>query len=287
MAHLPQSARMLRAWRNARDPRAVPGFTAKFGTRQRKGLTQAQVANLAGVTEGWYSKLERGVPEKYSDEFLECLVRVLNLDEAQRTHLFLEVTGRAPTPRPMPDPSSIDPALRDIVQSLPMPAYTFDSNWDVRIFNEAAAREFPFLYPGLNIMAWCLCFPEARIQLVNWEEDWAKPMASQLRIAARANPESKRLAQVIERIKNADKDARRILEEDVTAVTHPDGDKRRLFLPLRDEEIEVEFIALGRRRDTTGLMVIRPTDGYQLASEAIPSANSSMLAGTSDAPAAA
>lgn len=287
MGDLPPITRMLRAWRKARDPKAVPGFTARYGTRRRNGLTQAEVAYLAGVTEGWYSRLERGVPGTYSDEFLDSLVRILGLDEAQRTHLFLEVTGREPAPRCRPNVSTIDPVVSQIVQALPWPAYTYDPRWDIRVFNEAAARDFPWMLHGVNVMIWALTYPEARFQLIDWEETWAKPMASQLRIAWRANPHDTRLAEVVQHIKDADPVAGRILEHDVTTVTHPDGDRRRLYLPHQDEEVEVEFVAFGRLGNSIRLMVVVPADIAQQASEAMPSTIASVLDGTPGTPASA
>ncbi|WP_158692768.1 helix-turn-helix domain-containing protein [Streptomyces roseochromogenus] len=278
---------MLRAWRKARDRKAVPGLTARYGARRRKGLTQAEVAFLAGVSEGWYSRLERGVPDGYSDEFLDSLVRILGLDEAQRTHLFLEVTGREPALRCRPDASTIDPVVSQIVHCLPWPAYTYDARWDIRVFNEAAARDFPWMIHGVNVMIWALTYPEARFQLIDWEETWAKPMASQLRIAWRAHPHDPRLAEVVQHIKDADPVAGRILEHDVTAVTHPDGDRRRLYLPHQDEEVAVEFVAFGRLGNTIRLMVVMPADIAQHAKDAMPSTIASVLDGTLENPASA
>ncbi|MEU5435403.1 helix-turn-helix domain-containing protein [Streptomyces sp. NPDC020719] len=277
--------RMLKSWREARDPEAVAGFTARYGARRRRGLTQAEVAGLTGVSEGWYGKLERGVPEAYSDEFLESIVRVLGLDDAQRTHLFLTVTGREPAPQPRPDSSTIDPLVGAIVHALPWPAYTFNYRWDIRVFNAAAARDFPWMLHGVNVMLWALTYPEARIQLIDWEETWAKPMASQLRRAHQANPDDARLTEVVNEIKARDEDARRLLEDDVTAVTHADGHQRRLYLPNQTDEAEVEFVMFGRLKNSIRLMVVMPEDIADQASAAIPSTIASVLDGTPETPA--
>ncbi|MGW0731900.1 MmyB family transcriptional regulator [Streptomyces sp. NPDC002851] len=276
---------MLKAWREARDPAAVPGFTARYGTRRRKGLTQAEVAQLAGVTEGWYGKLERGTAGHVGEELLDRVVRILDLDEAQRAHLYFEANGCSPVLRPRPGASVIDPFLSAIIHRLPWPAYSFDSRWDLRVFNEAAARDFPWMLHGINVMIWALTYPEARLQLIDWEETWAKPMASQLRLAHKANRGDARLTEVYNSIKERDEVARRILEHDVTAVTHPDGDRRRLYLPHQHEEAEVEFVTLPRMRDSTRLMVVMPADIAQQAKDAMPSTIASTLDGATAAPA--
>ncbi|MFI6469910.1 helix-turn-helix domain-containing protein [Streptomyces sp. NPDC050516] len=263
----------------------MPGFTAKYGARRRKGLTQAELAQLTGVTEGWYGRLERGVPEAYSEEFLDAIARVLDLNDAQRTHLFLTVTGHEPASRPSPEASTIDPVVSAIVHALPWPAYTFDSRWDIRVFNAAAARDYPWMLHGINVMLWALTYPEARLQLIDWEETWAKPMASNLRRAHKANPDDARLNEVVEEIKARDEEARRILEDDVTAFTHADGHRRRLYLPNQTAEAAVEFVMLGRMKNNTRLMVVMPEDIAHQASAAIPSTIASVLDGEPATPA--
>lgn len=284
---MPPITRMLKTWREQRDPRAVPGFTARYGSRQRKGLTQRDMADLTGVTEGYYGRLERDQLDSVGNEFLESIARVLDLDEAQRTHLWLEVYGFAPPPRPHPDPSTIDPVVSAIVHQLPWPAYTFDHRWDIRVFNEHAARDYPWMLHGVNVMIWALTYREARLQLIDWEETWAKPMASQLRLSGKANPDDARLNEVCEEIRQSDEIARRILDEDVTTVTHPDSHRRRLYLPHQEAETEVEFVTFGRLLNETRLMVVMPGSIRQGVKDTMPSSISQVLEGIPGMPASA
>ncbi|WP_157855848.1 MmyB family transcriptional regulator [Streptomyces aureocirculatus] len=145
------------------------------------------------------------------------------------------------------------------------------------------------MHHGVNVMIWALTYPEARLQLIDWEETWAKPMASILRLTAQANPDNERLAEVIQEIKERDETARVILEEDNTARVHPDGDVRRLHLPNRDGVFEVEFITFARLRNNTKLMVVMPPGGpaYPQASLAMPSTMANVPVGTSATPASA
>ncbi|WP_188187808.1 helix-turn-helix transcriptional regulator [Nonomuraea sp. SYSU D8015] len=59
------------------------------GTNRRvPGLRRGEVAALAGVSIEYYSKLERGALAGVSAGVLEAIARALQLDEAERVHLF-------------------------------------------------------------------------------------------------------------------------------------------------------------------------------------------------------
>ena len=61
---------------------------ASYGARRVPGLRREEVAVLAGVSVAYYTRLERGNMNGASDGVLEALVRALQLDEAERAHLF-------------------------------------------------------------------------------------------------------------------------------------------------------------------------------------------------------
>jgi transcriptional regulator with XRE-family HTH domain len=58
------------------------------GNRRVSGLRRGEVAALAGVSVEYYSKLERGALAGASATVLDAIARALQLDEAERTHLF-------------------------------------------------------------------------------------------------------------------------------------------------------------------------------------------------------
>ena len=64
------------------------GLPANGGHRRVTGLRREEVALLAGVSADYYIKLERGNARGVSDSVLEALSRALQLDEAERAHLF-------------------------------------------------------------------------------------------------------------------------------------------------------------------------------------------------------
>ena len=63
------------------------GLTA-YGPRRVPGLRREEVAVLAGVSVPYYTRLERGDMSGVSESVLEALARALQLDDAERAHLF-------------------------------------------------------------------------------------------------------------------------------------------------------------------------------------------------------
>jgi transcriptional regulator with XRE-family HTH domain len=59
-----------------------------IGARRVPGLRRGEVAALAGVSVEYYSKLERGAIAGASASILDAIARALQLDDAERVHLF-------------------------------------------------------------------------------------------------------------------------------------------------------------------------------------------------------
>src|SRR5213593_2953851 len=73
-----------------------------FGTGPRRvpGLRREEVALLAGVSVDYYTRLERGNATGASEGVLEGIARALQLDDAERAHLFdLARAGQPPISR--------------------------------------------------------------------------------------------------------------------------------------------------------------------------------------------
>lgn len=43
-------------------------------------------------------------------------------------------------------------------------------------YNNRVVTDFLWMLHSTNTMEWALTYPEARTQLIEWEEYWAKPM---------------------------------------------------------------------------------------------------------------
>jgi transcriptional regulator with XRE-family HTH domain len=59
-----------------------------IGARRVPGLRRGEVAALAGVSVEYYAKLERGAVAGVSASVLDAIARALQLDDAERAHLF-------------------------------------------------------------------------------------------------------------------------------------------------------------------------------------------------------
>jgi transcriptional regulator with XRE-family HTH domain len=82
----------------------------EFGERRRvPGLRRDELAQLAGVSESYYTRLEQGGSLNASPEVLDAIARALRLDELERLHLHdlagagRKGGGRTRTRRPAPE----------------------------------------------------------------------------------------------------------------------------------------------------------------------------------------
>jgi transcriptional regulator with XRE-family HTH domain len=76
------------ASRRARITPEQAGLPSYAGTRRVPGLRRGEVAEMAAVSIEYYTRLERGNLAGASETVLERLSRALQLDEAERAHLF-------------------------------------------------------------------------------------------------------------------------------------------------------------------------------------------------------
>jgi transcriptional regulator with XRE-family HTH domain len=79
-----------------------------YGSNRRvAGLRREEVALLAGVSVDYYTRLERGNLGGVSEAVLDALAQALQLDEAERGHLFdlARAANTTARPRRRPAPS--------------------------------------------------------------------------------------------------------------------------------------------------------------------------------------
>src|SRR3954449_8478063 len=90
-----------------------------YGQRRRvPGLRREEVAQLAGLSTDYYIRLEKGNLRGASDSVLDAIARALQLDEAERAHLF----DLARAARPPPRARAVDGAGRPPLSPRPRPA---------------------------------------------------------------------------------------------------------------------------------------------------------------------
>jgi transcriptional regulator with XRE-family HTH domain len=92
----------IREFLTSRRARITPeqAGLASYGSRRVPGLRREEVAVLAGVSVPYYTRLERGDLRGVSESVLEALARALELDDAERAHLFDLARAAQPAPAP-------------------------------------------------------------------------------------------------------------------------------------------------------------------------------------------
>jgi transcriptional regulator with XRE-family HTH domain len=103
-----------------------------YGRRRVPGLRREEVASLAGVSVEYYRRLERGTVAGVSELVLEGLARALQLDDAERAHLFDLVRAANPaTPkRARPAKQQIRPVVQRMLDHIAAPATVHTTRLD-------------------------------------------------------------------------------------------------------------------------------------------------------------
>lgn len=148
-----------------RRTRTSPSITRLAGLpvgrrRRTPGLRREELAQLAGLSVDWYTRLEQGRDVHPSRETLEAIARVLQLDDDERGHLFyLARPEHVRDPRP---PSSArqekpEPAMVRALQAMGTPALVMSPRFDVLAWNEPVERllvPFGERAPGERNLLW-------------------------------------------------------------------------------------------------------------------------------------
>ncbi|MEU6539430.1 helix-turn-helix transcriptional regulator [Streptomyces sp. NPDC047000] len=134
--------------RRARITPRQAGLPVYGGNRRVAGLRREEVALLAGMSVDYYIRLERGNLSGASDSVLEALAHALQLDEAERTHLY--DLARASTPsgrRPTVTASRVRPTILRLLDAMTgVPAYVRNARFDVLAANQLGRALYAPVY---------------------------------------------------------------------------------------------------------------------------------------------
>jgi hypothetical protein len=109
---------------------------ASYGERRVPGLRRNEVAQLAGVSVEYYTRMERGNLAGVSDGVLESLSRALRLDEAERAHLFDLARAAGPGGARRPSPRDfVRPSVQRTIDAIGAPAYVRNGRRDILAAN--------------------------------------------------------------------------------------------------------------------------------------------------------
>lgn len=148
------------------------------GTRRRTpGLRREEVAQLAGVSNTWYTWLEQGRDIKVSPSVLECIAGALRLTKDERNYLFALALENGPgtAAYQQEEVSVISPSLQKILQELTTcPTLISDRRCGIVGWNEAASHvflDFAQLPPEeRNMIRLLFVRKEFQRLAVNWEQ---------------------------------------------------------------------------------------------------------------------
>ena len=173
------------------------------GNRRVKGLRREEVALLAGVSNDYYVRMERGNLAGASEAVLDGIASALQLDEAERAHLF--DLARAATPAPPQQrrskASGVTGGIQQILDAITdAPAWVRNARHDMLAANRLARALYaPVLADPrrpANNARFIYLDPAGREFFADWERA-ADDIAAMLRSEAGSNPHDKQLIELI------------------------------------------------------------------------------------------
>lgn len=166
------------ASRRAKITPQQAGLPAYGGNRRVAGLRREEVALLAGVSVDYYVRLERGRLAGASEEVLDAVANALQLDDAERAHLYdlARASAKRPVRRakrvrgPLPD------SVRRVLESMSgSPAFIRNGRLDILATNRLGHALYAPLFPDSatetsNIARFQFLDPRGRDFFPDWDE---------------------------------------------------------------------------------------------------------------------
>ena len=167
-------AGFLRARRERLTPQEVglpPG-----PRRRTPGLRREELALLAGVGVTWYTWLEQGRPINASVQVLDAVARTLQLDQAEREHLYRLAEATPVRTATGPGPASLPSPVIDILDAVsPNPAVLVNGRFDIlhsNVPHQAVFRDWHSMPCIHRNLLWCgITEPSAREKFLNYDDE--------------------------------------------------------------------------------------------------------------------
>ncbi len=159
---------------------------------------------LAGVSTDYYARLERGNLAGVSDSVLEAIARALQLDEAEREHLWDLATAANATPhtrRRSSPQHQVRPAVQRILDGMTdVPAFVRNGRLDILAASKLGYALYSPVYENparpANLARFAFLDPPANAIYPNWGEA-ANTTVALLRTEAGRNPFDRGLSDLI------------------------------------------------------------------------------------------
>jgi transcriptional regulator with XRE-family HTH domain len=173
-----------------------------YGQRRVPGLRREEVASLAGVSIDYYKRLERGNVSGVSDSVLEALARALQLDDAERSHLF--DLARAANPmiprRRRAVQQRVRPVVQRVLDSVGAPALVRNARVDYLAANPFGRALYAPLFDSPEQPANSARFTFLDPVAVDFFPDWervATDLVAHLRSEAGRHPNDRGLSDLV------------------------------------------------------------------------------------------
>ena len=176
-----------------------------YGPRRVPGLRREEVAVLAGVSVPYYTRLERGDMSGVSDSVLDALARALELDDAERAHLFDLARAAQPAPvtprRRRAAKQPVRPAVQHILDAITgAAAFVRNDRLDILGGNALGFALYSEMFFGpvrpVNTARFVFLDPRAQAFYADWERATRDTVAV-LRSAAGRDPHDRALSDLV------------------------------------------------------------------------------------------
>ncbi|MFK4144156.1 helix-turn-helix domain-containing protein [Streptomyces sp. NPDC004065] len=212
------------------------GLTHYGRQRRVPGLRREELAQLAGVSVAYYTRLEQGNGRNVSAEILDSIARALRLSDAEHAHLLHLVRPKHKKKQAVRT-QQVRSSLRQLLDTMDgVPAYVVGRRAEVLAWNRMAAAVFgDWSRMPAQERNWArMVFLDTASQdlFVDWEQK-AIDVVSALRLEAGCYPDDPRLSALVGELSVKSEDFRRLwATHDVKERTHG---LKRLRHPLVGE----------------------------------------------------
>jgi transcriptional regulator with XRE-family HTH domain len=196
----------IREFLTSRRARITPDQVglATYGPRRVPGLRREEVAVLAGVSVPYYTRLERGNMNGVSESVVGALAGALQLDDAERAHLFDLARAAHPTPSRPPRRQAKQRVRPEVQWTLDAitgaAAYVGNNHLDLLAANELGRALFSELYAAptrpVNNARFVFLDPRAEAFYRDWDRAAGETVAI-LRWAAGHDPHDRDLSDLV------------------------------------------------------------------------------------------
>jgi transcriptional regulator with XRE-family HTH domain len=240
----------LKALRARTRPEDV-GLPPAGPNRRVPGLRREELAQLAGVSVDYYTRLEQGRHQHPSHSVVEAVATALGLDDAERAHLINLARDRVSTRQPA---QRVRRELLDLMDGLTgHPAFIIGRRTDVLAANALARALIADWYAmparDRNYVRWLVLASEPRSLYPDWATVAAEAVGT-LRLDAGRYPDDPATRQLVGELAMKSEDFRRWWA-DHRVVERSHGTKRMRHPVVGDMEIHYEAMNLPGDPDQT------------------------------------